>query len=82
MLFKNILLAYDGSELSEKALEQALGLLKVMPEAALDIVHAYEFPRFFIGEGIAPVPGTVNKEIFDVAEQTTNELKTLSLIHI
>nr|WP_211184655.1 universal stress protein [Paenibacillus lemnae] len=69
------MLAYDGSEVSVKALGRAVELARVTPEASLDIVHVYEYPRFFVGEGIAPIPASVNKEIFDLAEQTTNELK-------
>ncbi|WP_054955690.1 universal stress protein [Paenibacillus dakarensis] len=75
MLFTKILLAYDGSDASNKALDRAVELAKVTPGATLDIVHAFEFPRFFVGEGIAPIPASVNKEIYDLAEQTTEELK-------
>lgn len=75
MLFTKILLAYDGSKASIKALGRAVELAKVTPGATLDIVHAYDYPRFFVGEGLAPIPASLNKDIYDLAVQTTDELK-------
>ncbi|MDO3413207.1 universal stress protein [Saccharibacillus sp. CPCC 101409] len=75
MLFSKILLAYDGSNASNKALERAIGLAQATPGAALEVLHIYDYPRFFVGDGIAPVPGSVNKEFFDLAEQTVEEAR-------
>lgn len=75
MLFTKILLAYDGSKASIKALGRAVELAQVTPGATLDIVHVYDYPRFFIGEGLAPIPASLNKDIYDLAVQTTDELK-------
>ncbi|WP_106768907.1 universal stress protein [Paenibacillus faecalis] len=75
MLFTKILLAYDGSKASIKALGRAVELAKVTPGATLDIIHAYDYPRFFVGEGLAPIPASLNKDIYDLAVQTTDELK-------
>ncbi|MGM1050644.1 MAG: universal stress protein [Bacillota bacterium] len=75
MLFTKILLAYDGSKASIKALGRAVELAKVTPGAKLEIVHAYDYPRFFVGEGLAPIPASLNKDIYDLAVQTTEELK-------
>lgn len=44
MLFKKILVAYDGSDLSKKALAQAMKLAKTDPETELEIVHVMEIP--------------------------------------
>ncbi|MNV78280.1 Stress response protein NhaX [compost metagenome] len=41
----------------------------------MHVVHAFEFPRFFIGEALAPLPASVNKEYYDLAVQTTEEVK-------
>lgn len=51
MLFSKILVAYDGSKASNKALDRAIELAKVSPNAVLDVIHAFDFPRVFIGEG-------------------------------
>ncbi|WP_340021197.1 universal stress protein [Paenibacillus sp. FSL K6-1096] len=75
MLFSKILLAYDGSKASNQALERAIELAKVTPGSALYVVHAFEFPRFFIGEALAPLPASVNKDYYDLAVQTTEEVK-------
>lgn len=76
MLFQNILVAYDGSKASNKALDQAIDLAKLTPGAKLDVVHVFDFPRVFIGEAIAAIPASVNQEIYDLAEQTLDEVRT------
>lgn len=75
MLFTKILLAYDGSKAANKALGRAVELAKVTPGATLDVIHAYDFPRFFIGEGLAPIPASLNKDVYDLAVQTTEEIR-------
>lgn len=75
MLFSNILLAYDGSKASNKAFDRAIELAQAVPNATLTVIHAFDFPRIFIGEGLAPIPASVNKEYYDLAEQTVEEVK-------
>lgn len=75
MLFTKILLAYDGSKAANKALGRAVELAKVTPGATLDVIHAYDFPRFFVGEGLAPIPASLNKDVYDLAVQTTEEIR-------
>lgn len=75
MLFTKILLAYDGSKAANKALGRAVELVKVTPGATLDVIHAYDFPRFFVGEGLAPIPASLNKDVYDLAVQTTEEIR-------
>lgn len=43
--YSRILVAYDGSKLSEKALNIAVDLLKQSPEIELDVATVYEFPK-------------------------------------
>ncbi|MFD2698847.1 universal stress protein [Paenibacillus shunpengii] len=75
MTFSNILLAYDGSELANKAFERAVELAKLSENTQLHIVHVYDFPRVFIGEGLAPIPPSVNSDVYELAEETVDELK-------
>lgn len=75
MLFSKILLAYDGSQLANKALDRAIELAKAAPGSSLHVVHAFDFPRFFIGEALAPIPASVNKDYYDLAVQTAGEVK-------
>lgn len=75
MLFSKILVAYDGSKASNKALDRAIELAKVSPGAVLDVIHAFDFPRVFIGEGLAPLPPSLNNDYYNLAVQTTDEAK-------
>ncbi|MBP2000891.1 nucleotide-binding universal stress UspA family protein [Paenibacillus shirakamiensis] len=75
MVFQKILLAYDGSDSSNKALAKAAELVKLSPESELIILHVYDFPRFYIAEGFAPVPDSVNMEFVELANRTTDEAK-------
>ncbi|GGJ32040.1 MULTISPECIES: universal stress protein [Paenibacillus] len=75
MLFSNILLAYDGSKASNKALNRAIELAQANPEAHIDAIHVFDFPRYFMGEGIVPVPTTSNEELYEMAMQTAKEAK-------
>lgn len=75
MLFSKILLAYDGSKASNKALDRAIELAKATPGSSIQVLHAFDFPRVFIGEGLAPIPASVNKDFYDLAEQTVDEAK-------
>ncbi|MGF7047573.1 nucleotide-binding universal stress UspA family protein [Paenibacillus sp. DS2015] len=75
MLFSNILLAYDGSKASNKAFDRAIEFAQAVPNATLTVIHAFDFPRIFIGEGLAPIPASVNKDYYDLAEQTVEEVK-------
>ncbi|WP_454192553.1 universal stress protein [Paenibacillus sp. Marseille-Q7038] len=75
MSFSKILLAYDGSPVSNKALEKAVELAEMSENSVLDVVHVYDFPRVFIGEGLAPIPPSVNNEVYELAEQTVEEAK-------
>lgn len=75
MLFSKILLAYDGSKASNKALDRAIELAQSTPGSVIQVLHAFDFPRVFIGEGLAPIPASVNKDYYDLAEQTVEEAK-------
>ncbi|URJ48800.1 universal stress protein [Paenibacillus polymyxa] len=75
MIFSKVLLAYDGSDASNKALLKAAELVKASPSSKLEVVTAFDFPRIFMGEGLAPIPASINKEYYDLAKQTTDEVK-------
>ncbi|MFM9281321.1 universal stress protein [Paenibacillus jiagnxiensis] len=75
MMFNKILLAYDGSQAANKALERAVQLVNLTKGAELRVVHVFDFPRVFIGEGLAPIPASINKEYYDLANQTAEDVK-------
>ncbi len=73
MLFQKILVAYDGSKAANKALDRAIALSKISPGSQLQVLHAYDFPRLYVADGFAPVPATMNKDFYELAEQTVLE---------
>ncbi|RUT30451.1 universal stress protein [Paenibacillus zeisoli] len=75
MLFNKILVAYDGSKSSNKALDKAIELAQLSTDSELVVLHVYDFPRFYIAEGFAPVPDTVNLEFYQLAEKTSDEAR-------
>ncbi|WP_410771478.1 universal stress protein [Fontibacillus sp. BL9] len=75
MLFSKIVAAYDGSKASNKALDKAIELVKVSPGASLEVLHVFDFPRFYVAEGFAPVPASVNQDFYELAEKTVEEAK-------
>ena len=46
MLFSKILVAYDGSKASNKALDRAIELAKGL-QLEPDVIHAFDFPRVY-----------------------------------
>ncbi|WP_068787300.1 universal stress protein [Paenibacillus phocaensis] len=76
MLFNKILTAYDGSKAANKALDKAIELCKSAPGAKLEVLHVYDFPRFYVAEGFAPVPSSMNKDFYELAERTAEEAKS------
>jgi nucleotide-binding universal stress UspA family protein len=75
MSFANLLVAYDGSDLSKKALSHALHLVTDNPDGHLHVVHVYQFPTLVVGEALIPSPASLDKEYYDQAENILNEAK-------
>ncbi|MND84076.1 Stress response protein NhaX [compost metagenome] len=75
MLFTKILAAYDGSKAANKALDKAIDLVKLTPGASLKVIHVFDYPRFYVADGFAPVPASVNKDFYELAERTVEEAK-------
>lgn len=69
-MFKNILIATDGSDLAEKEVQLGLSLAKEM-RATATVVRVTPVPRVFVAEGVAmPPPPEVHAQIVrDVNEQ-------------
>lgn len=76
MLFSKIVAAYDGSKAANKALDRAVELVKAAPGATLEVLHVFDFPRFYVAEGFAPVPAKVNQDFYELAEKTVQEAKS------
>jgi nucleotide-binding universal stress UspA family protein len=77
MLFSNILVAYDGSKASKKALDHAISLAQATLGAKLSVIHVFGFPRAYFGEAYATIPASATKEYYDLSEQTVQDAKEL-----
>ncbi|WP_017755676.1 universal stress protein [Calidifontibacillus oryziterrae] len=75
MMFSKILVAYDGSELSKKALKMAIAFAKEDPNLFIEVVHVYQFPTVAVGEGMFTPPPSVAMEYYNHAEEIVAEAK-------
>jgi nucleotide-binding universal stress UspA family protein len=68
-MFKNILIATDGSDLAEKAVQLGLSLAKDMHGKAT-VVRATPTPKVFVADGVAmPPPVQVHDEVIREVQQ-------------
>lgn len=49
MLYSKILVAYDGSEASDKALDSAIKLAQLNHYSKLEIIHIFNIPTYDVG---------------------------------
>jgi len=68
MLYGNILVAYDGSEISERALETGARLAAMSPEAKLKVVHVFYWPSLVIGDAFVAAPPAMAKEEYEYTQ--------------
>ncbi|MBW9141292.1 MAG: universal stress protein [Candidatus Aramenus sp.] len=72
-MFSHILVAYDGSDNSKRALNVAIELASKY-SAKLDVVEVVD-STIFAGAGIAPVPGEVIESVYNKAKSDVEEAK-------
>jgi len=78
MLFGKILVAYDGSNLSKKALEKAL---KLGEGSSIAVIHVYNFPAFVLGEAYITTSASFNQNFEKQAEQVLEAAKAQASPH-
>ncbi len=72
-MFSHILVAYDGSDNSKRALNVAIELA-LKYSAKLDIVEVVD-STIFAGAGIAPVPAEVIESVYNKAKSDVEDAK-------
>lgn len=86
MLYSKILVAYDGSEASDKALDSALKLAKLNHFSKLDIIHIFNLPTYVLGSSVVIPPIVIENNYLDYSEQVIGKIKEqiadFSNIHI
>ncbi|NEW04841.1 universal stress protein [Paenibacillus sp. SYP-B3998] len=75
MLYAKIVVAYDGSEASEKALDAALKLAKLNHFSKLEIVHVFNLPTYVIGSSVIIPPIAIERNYLDYSDQVVEKLK-------
>ncbi|MCC2685435.1 MAG: universal stress protein UspA [Paenibacillaceae bacterium] len=75
MLYNNILVAYDGSELGGKALDTAIELVKLVPSAKLQVLYVFRFPVLIIGEALVPTGADITSRIYEESEHIIQQAK-------
>jgi nucleotide-binding universal stress UspA family protein len=74
-MFKNVLIATDGSELAEKAVQQGLAVAAVM-KAKVTVVRATPVPRMYVAEGIVMTPPVeVHEQVSKVVADQFTRIK-------
>lgn len=73
MKFQRILVAYDGSEPSRKALQHAIGLAEAGEQSQVRVVHVFQFPQYFVGTAYATASAETNEELYEYAERLQQE---------
>lgn len=76
MLFKKILIAYDGSSISKKALQKALQIARDQ-HSELEVLHVYQIPTFIAGEAMVTAPASIELDFYNEAEAILEEAKHL-----
>lgn len=71
-MFSNILVAFDGSDQSKKAMEFALQLSKTY-SSHLEVIHVYNYPGFILGEALVTVPAYILKDQQDYSNLVLTE---------
>jgi nucleotide-binding universal stress UspA family protein len=77
MHFSNLLVAFDSSDLSRKALHYAQNLVKENAAGKLHVVHVYQFPTLVVGEAMIPTPASVDQEYSEQALKILDEARSL-----
>ncbi|MFD2331907.1 universal stress protein [Cohnella sp. GCM10020058] len=76
MSYKNILVAYDGSNLSRKAISHASALAE-SSGATLTVLHVYQVPLVNNGDFMVTLPADWSQQYMDHSFKVLEEAKTL-----
>ncbi|CAM3870238.1 universal stress protein [Cohnella lubricantis] len=76
MSYKQIAVAYDGSNLSKQALQHAARLAQAF-NSKLTVIHAYATPMLNAGDMLLTAPSNWTQEYVDYAYKQIDSAKTL-----
>jgi nucleotide-binding universal stress UspA family protein len=73
-MYSTIVVAYDGSEVADKALDSAKKLVLLNPDTKLEIIHVVNLTKYIVGEAVY-IPPVQNE--FDYSDQIVARIKEL-----
>ncbi len=73
MIFNNILVAFDGSEQSRKALTRAIHIAEHSPDTKLTVIHVYETPQYIIGESVITATARLETKYYEQSTKIVEE---------
>ncbi|WP_438431878.1 universal stress protein [Gorillibacterium sp. sgz500922] len=75
MIFRKILVPYDGSKASLKALNKAIDIASSDSAIELHVMNVLQFPTLVLGEAMISPPATMQKEYYDASLELLQEAK-------
>ncbi|MCZ8515577.1 universal stress protein [Paenibacillus filicis] len=75
MPYTNVLVAYDGSKASEKALDSAVQLARLNPDTKLEVLHVFQLPTIVVGEAFVTAPPEVSEEEYERSNALVEKAK-------
>ncbi|WP_409342977.1 universal stress protein [Paenibacillus sp. MBLB4367] len=75
VLYSKIVLAYDGSEASDKALDTAIKLAKLNHYSKLDIIHVFNVPTYVVGDVMFVPPIKNEEDYYGYSEQAITKIQ-------
>lgn len=79
MIFSNIIVPYDGSELAMKSLEKAIELAKLDPSVKVTALHVYQLPAKRVPDAIYnPVKKTIIDDAHEVISHAKEKLEEIA----
>lgn len=67
-MFKKILVAFDASKESARALDQGIRLSRENPSIALEVLHVFYLPMMVIGEALVSAPAFIDNNQYEHAQ--------------
>ncbi|MFC0212214.1 universal stress protein [Paenibacillus chartarius] len=77
MIYRHILVAFDGSERAKLALEQAVHMINERPVTRLTVLHVLHFPKLLIGGTLYLTPSAAEAEQQEFAEHMLYEARKM-----
>lgn len=78
-MFTKVLAAFDGSNLSQKALKKAVELAKEHG-SELCIIHVYQLPALIVGEAYVTAPPQIESDTINKAELVLQQAHALAAV--